>query len=78
MNELLDRIGSVSSLRDVHYRSDSDKEWHPLANDASALTSPNPASRRSYFTASDLNKGVRLFYWENGEGNRETVYRLSV
>ena len=78
MNDLLDRIGSVSSLRDVRYWSDSDKEWHHLANDASALTSPDPASRRSDFKASDLNKGARLFYWEKDEANRETVYRLSV
>ena len=78
MNDLLDRIGSVSSLRDVRYWSDSDKEWHRLANDASALTSPNPASRRSDFKAADLNKGARLFYWEKDEGNRDTVYRLSV
>ena len=78
MDDLLDRIGSVSSLRDVRYWSDSDKEWHHLANDASALTSPNPASRRSDFKAGDLNKGARLFYWEKDDSNRETVYRLSV
>ena len=78
MNDLLDRIGSVSSLRDVRYWSDSDKEWHHLANDASALNSPDPADRRSDFKASDLNKGARLFYWEKDEANRETVYRLSV
>lgn len=78
MNDLLDRMGAISSLREVHYWSDSDKEWRHLANDASALTSSSPTSRRSDFKASDLNKGAQLFYMEKDDSNRETVYRLSV
>jgi hypothetical protein len=78
MNDLLDRIGAISSLEEVRYWSDNDKEWSRLATNASALTSSSAASRRSDFKAADLSKGAQLFYWENDESNRETVYRLNV
>ena len=78
MTDLLDRIGAISSLGEVRYWSDSDKEWRRIAKDASALTSPSPANRRSDFKASDLNEGAQLYYWEKDDNNRETVYRLNV
>ena len=78
MNDLVDRIGAISSLQEVRYWSDSDKDWRPLATSASALTSPSPTSRRADFKATDLSKGAQLFYWENDESNRETIYRLNV
>src|SRR5258708_19914632 len=78
MKNLLDRIGAISSMREVRYWSDSDKEWRRLAENASALASPSPASRRSDFKARELSSGAQLFYWENDADNRETVYRLNV
>jgi hypothetical protein len=78
MDELLDRVGAISSLTEVRYWSDSEKEWRHLAEEASALTTANPANRRSDFKASELRKGAQLFYRENDENGRETVYRLSV
>ena len=78
MNALIDRIGAISSLPKVRYWSDDEKAWRPLAENASALTTTSPASRRSDFKASELSKGAELFYWENDDSKRETVYRLRV
>jgi len=78
LNNLLDRIGAISSMREIRYWSADDKAWRPLVSDASALTSPSPASRRADFDASDLTNGAQLYYSEKDSRNRETVYRLSV
>jgi hypothetical protein len=75
---LADRIGAVSSMREVRYWSADKKAWRPLVNDASALSSPDPLSRRDDFKAGDMNKGARLYYREADEEDRETVYRLDV
>ena len=77
MNKLLERIGAISSIPEVRYWSDADKEWQPLAERASALTTANPASRRSDFQANELSAGAERYYWES-DSNRETVYRLHV
>src|SRR3954471_15387189 len=75
---LADRIGAVSSLREVRYWSADKKAWRPLVNDASALASPSPLSRRDDFKAADRNKGARLYYRETDEDDRDTVYRMDV
>lgn len=78
LNDLLDRIGAISSMREIRYWSADDKAWRPLVSDASALASPSPTSRRADFNASDFINGAELYYWEKDTKNRETVYRLSV
>lgn len=75
---LADRIGAISSMREIRYWSADKKAWRPLVNDASALSSPNPQSRRDDFKAGELTKGARLYYRETDEDDRETVYRLDV
>ena len=75
---LADRIGAISSMREVRYWSADKKAWRPLVNDASALASPDPLSRRDDFKAGDMNKGARLYYRETDEADREAVYRLDV
>lgn len=77
-NDLLDRIGAISTMRKIRYWSADDKAWVSLVSDASALASPNPASLRGDFNASDLTNGAQLFYLEKDSHNRTTVYRLSV
>jgi hypothetical protein len=75
---LADRIGAISSMREIRYWSADKKAWRPLVNEASALTSPSPVSRRADFKAADLNRGAQLYYRETDEDDRETVYRLNV
>jgi hypothetical protein len=59
LNDLLDRIGAISSIREIRYWSADDKTWRPLVSDPSALTSPSPASRRDDFNANDLTNGAQ-------------------
>ena len=76
--DLAERIGAVSSMREIRYWSADKKAWRPIVHDASALTSPSPLSRRDDFKASDLSQGAQLYYRETDEDDRETVYRLNV
>jgi hypothetical protein len=76
--DLADRIGAISSMREIRYWSSDKKAWRPVVHDASALTSSDPASRRDDFKAGEMTKGAQLYYRETDEDDRETVYRLDV
>jgi hypothetical protein len=78
ISDLLARAGAISTLAQVQYWSTTDKKWRPLAYGASALTGPDPKSRRGDFTVSDLTKDAALYYWENDTRSGEAVYRLRV
>jgi hypothetical protein len=78
MNELLARVGTISALQRIQYWSTTDKKWGPLSNDASALTDPDPKSRRRDFSAAELGKGADLYYWEDDVRTGPAVYRLRV
>jgi hypothetical protein len=78
MSGLLARVGTISSLRNIQYWSTTDKKWGPLSNDASALTGPDPKSRRRDFSAAELVPGADLYYWEDDTRIGSTVYRLRV
>ena len=78
MNELLARVGAISALQRIQYWSTTDKKWGPLSNDSSALTDPDPKSRRRDFSAAELGKGADLYYWEDDVRTGSTVYRLRV
>lgn len=78
MGGLLARVGAISSLRDIRYWSVTDKKWGLLANDASALSSPDARSRRADFAPAELVKGADLHYWEDDTRTGATVYRLRV
>jgi hypothetical protein len=62
-NDLLDRIGAISTMRKIRYWSADDKAWVSLVSDASALASPNPASLRGDFNASDPYGECRFRSW---------------
>jgi hypothetical protein len=78
MSALLARVGTISALRSIQYWSTTDKKWGPLSNDASALTGPDPKSRRRDFSAAELVQGADLYYWEDDARTGATVYRLRV
>jgi hypothetical protein len=78
MSMLLTRVGRISALRNVQYWSTTDKKWGPLSNDASALTGPDPKSRRRDFSAAELVQDADLYYWEDDARTGSTVYRLRV
>jgi hypothetical protein len=76
--QLVERAGAISTFRTIRYWSTTDKTWRPLANDASALTGPDRANRRTDFAASELVKNARLYYWEDDSRSGEIVYRLNI
>lgn len=78
MNGLLARVGEISALRSIRSWSATTRKWAPLSNDASALTGPDPASRRRDFAAAELVQGADLYYWEDDANTGPTVYRLRV
>ena len=78
MSALLARVGTISALRSIQYWSTTNKKWGPLSSDASALTSPDPKSRRPDFSPSELVKAAELYYWEDDTRTGSAVYRLRV
>ncbi len=77
IDQLKGRLAAISTFRSLQYWSTTDKEWRPLANDASALTGPDKSRRRADFSASDLIKNSDLYYWEDDSRSGDIVYRLS-
>jgi len=77
-DELVARIGAISTLRSVRYWSVTDKAWHPLVIDASALSRPDPRSRRSDFLTAEMTVGSELYYWENDSRTGKVVHRMTV
>jgi hypothetical protein len=77
--ELLARIGAVSSQRGVSYWSITDHRWRVLIEDAYALTTADLRERRSDFTASEMKGGADLYLAQ--KDNRSTspvIYRMRV
>ena len=77
-DELAARVGAISTLRDVRYWSVTDKLWRPLLNDASALSRPDPQSRRADFGPAEMTAGSELYYWENDSRSGKLVQQMKV
>jgi hypothetical protein len=77
-DELVSRIGAISTLRGVRYWSVTDKIWRPLVIDASALSRPDSRSRRSDFQTAEMTEGSELYYWENDSRSGKIVHRMTV
>jgi hypothetical protein len=78
MDDLLTKIGAISTLKNIFYWSAADRKWAPLSTDASALTDANAKDRRGDFAASEFGKNANLYYWEDCASTGAAVYRLSV
>ena len=77
-DELVARIGAISTLRSVRYWSVTDNAWRPLVIDASALSRPDPRSRRPDFLTAEMTAGSELYYWENDSRTGKVVHRMAV
>jgi hypothetical protein len=77
-DELLARIGAISTLRSIRYWSVLNKTWRPLVIDSSALSRPDPGSRRPDFMAREMTAGSELYYYGNDSRSGQTVYRMTV
>jgi len=76
IDDLLARIGGISTKSQVRYWSTTDKGWKPLVTEAFALSGPDPALRRADFTAAQFVKGQNLHYAQSdNRSSGKTVYR---
>ena len=78
-NELLHRLGSVSTLKEARYWSVTDHAWKSLVTDISALSSADPLQKRADFSPTELEAKQDVFFVQHD--NRTTngvVYRMRV
>jgi hypothetical protein len=78
-DQLLARIGAVSSMTGIRYWSTTDKAWRPLVTDAFALSGPDTALKRPDFAAAQFTKGQSLYFAQSdNRSTGKTVYRQRV
>jgi hypothetical protein len=78
LNDLLARLGAISTLAEIRYWSVTDKQWNLLAREASALHGPDPKSRRPDFSGQELMQGEALYYWVDDTRSGNITYRFNV
>jgi hypothetical protein len=78
VDELVARIGAISTLRGVRFWSVTEKTWRPFVVDASALSGFDPRGRRPDFLVTEMTAGSELYYWEKQARSGSIVYRMTV
>ena len=78
IDELIARIGAISTLRDVRFWSVTEKTWRPFVVDASALSGFDPRRRRPDFLVTEMTAGSEHYYWEKQARSGGIVYRMTV
>ncbi|MGE3293781.1 MAG: DUF6675 family protein [Geminicoccaceae bacterium] len=77
--DVLARLGAVSTLTTVRYWSVSDGRWQDLVTDASALDGHDAAKRRPDFRVAEMKAGADLYFaQDDNRSSGEVVYRLQV
>ena len=78
LDDLLDRVGAISTLPQVRYWSTTDKRWQHLVDAAVPLASPTVV-RRGDFPAAELRRGGTFYYQQQDNRARgPVVYSLQV
>ena len=76
VDEMLVRIGAVSSLRGIQYWSVTDQAWREFITDAAALSEPDARRRRPDFTVAELRRGEDLHFFQiDSRSSEPVVYR---
>ena len=79
LDRLLEKVGSVSTLKGLRYWSVPRGRWTTLIDDAHALSGPAKGQRRGDFSPAELQVGKTLYYWqEESTTAGSVVYRLRV
>jgi hypothetical protein len=77
VEDLLSRFGAVSALTGIRYWSVSDKAWQPLVTEATALSAPDAARRRSDFAVAEMVLGQVLYLAQrDNRSSGPVVYRM--
>ena len=77
-DELVARIGAISTRRTVRFWSVTERTWRPFVIEASALSRLDLRSRRADFRATEMTAGSEHYYWEQQARSGGIVYRMTV
>lgn len=77
-NDLLARVGAISTLASIQYWSTTSGEWRHLIDNAVALNSALPNDRRKDFSASELKAPLIRHYWVHDTRLGDIVYAMRV
>ena len=79
MAVLAEKVGAISSAKQILYWSVSRQAWRPLFAEAHALRSPDPDAARGDFAESEMRSGAALYFMQD-ENNPTgpVVYRLDI
>jgi uncharacterized protein DUF6675 len=78
-DDLLRRLGAISTRRGVRYWSTTDKAWQVLITDAAALDGPDAKRRRPDFSVAEMMVGADLFFVQtDSRSSGEVIYRMRV
>lgn len=76
IDDLLARIGAISTKSNVRYWSTTEKSWRPLVTETFALGGPDVAQKRADFSAAQFTKGQTLhFAQSDNRSSGRTIYR---
>lgn len=79
LDDLLSRIGAISTLPGLEYWSVTEKKWLPLIKEAQALSGPAPEARRPDFSPAELRRGDVFYYMQHDNRSwRPGVYQMRV
>jgi hypothetical protein len=79
MNELLSRLGAISSFKGMRYWSVTDGRLEPLVTDAFAVEGAGFKDRRSDFTATEMQVGQDFHFVEHDNRSSGVVlYRMRI
>jgi hypothetical protein len=76
IEDLMVRLGAISTKSQVRYWSTTDKAWRPLVTEAFALSGPDAALKRADFGAAQFVKGQSLYFAQaDNRSSGKTVFR---
>ncbi len=76
--DLLRKIGAVSSLGGVRYWSATHKQWQTLITKASALSGAKDAAARADFSVSELQPGTTVHYQQTDNLTGTGIWKLHI
>ena len=77
-DELVARIGAISTRRSIRFWSVTEKTWRPFVIEASALSPLDLRSHRADFLATEMTAGSEHYYWEKQARSGGIIYRMTV
>jgi hypothetical protein len=76
--DLLRRIGAISTLAGVRYWSTTHSQWRTLVVDAYALSALQAGQRRKDFTPDELKEGSTLYFEQIDNLSGKAIYRMQI